>query len=194
MKKIWLTICMALLSFCGVKAQKIHFTDSANHWITTGYDCSMYPIYGVYLYTGDTLIAGNKYRYLQETLWDYGCMYGICDTVLGYWVREDTTVGKVFLWVDDTDKVLYDYALLPGDTLNYSYLPSPFWYVDTVSARDSFLIYPFEYKMWAVFKVDTLSHGYASDTQFCWGGVPIIWRKALVPYMARSHPLILCMH
>ena len=131
---------------------------------------------------------GFQYRYLEETLLDFGCTYGICDTVLGYWVREDTLTGRVYVSLNDTDMILYDYNLMPGDTVDYSYLPFPFWYIDTVYSLNSFALNSHEYKTWVYGEIDTFWHG-VSDTSFCWSGGRHIYMEAIGAFKGPLAPI-----
>ena len=119
-----------------VSAQKIHFTDSTNKWNVLHYD--PLDLFGTYhyldYYIGDTMIHSRNYRML---------------TSLGYvsYVREDTTINKVFILVNDSDYVYMDYNLNVGDMA---------WHTDNsgdtttykVANIDSVMVNFTYYKVW----------------------------------------------
>lgn len=118
MKQFLLAFLIILFFAAPVKSQKIHFTDSANHWkgIRTdeGFPQVPYSWYRWELTAGhDTTYNGQTYRIITGS--------AIYPKAL---VREDTFAGKVYIrllnpiYIQDTaEQVLYDYNLVPGDTL-----------------------------------------------------------------------------
>jgi len=168
MKKILLILCFAL-SADSVFAKKIHFTDSVNNWIMGGFDCNIQPIYGHCNYTKDTVMNGYLYRYLNDSLINTECMFGICDTIFGYWVREDTVENIVYVWFNDTDQILYDFNANFGGHCDYSFLPNHFNYIDSVMYKDSTVIDSEKYFFWANNEIDFFWHYYYPDTcdSFC---------------------------
>src|SRR4051812_20310473 len=104
MYRLLLSICL-LLSLNGY-SQKIMFTDTSNKWNIRYINPDRATIpYSAY-YGADTIIGTTNYRTL-------------IDGLVPAYVREDTIAHRVFVFntFDSTEHVLYDYNLLPGDTI-----------------------------------------------------------------------------
>jgi len=160
MKPLIPFILVALLSWSDSTAQKVHITDSANHWRTTGQG-GMDPtcfFCREYHWGNDTVIQGNHYRPLGGNSWSLGSIgMGICGGggADGYWIREDTLAGMVYYrllggW-DTLEHVLYNYNLQPGDSMVY-YFNAGTPYVDTMTDKvvrvDSILINGSFHRTW----------------------------------------------
>jgi hypothetical protein len=111
-------LVLLLFLYNGLCAQKVHFTDRGNRWEGIVHaDMPQVP-YSTYNWTAvsyrDTNYLGHTYKILSLTSGSDFMM-----------VREDTTAGKVYAvsmynyipYCDTVEQVLYDYNLLPGDTL-----------------------------------------------------------------------------
>jgi Secretion system C-terminal sorting domain len=105
---LYLVVAMySNLAFC----QKIHFTDPGNNWNvlhenygppTTYNSVSCY-------HSGDTTLHSVLYQRITTN--------GTGEPFL--LVREDTILSKVFILVNDTERIYMDYTLLPGDTITH---------------------------------------------------------------------------
>ena len=139
MKRTLFIALFFLLSF-SLYGQKIHFTDSANTWKFFDADLAHGTCYcssGFIQNSGDTIINGKK-----------------CMIVGGFPSYEDTTAGKVFFMTlpDTTDIfLLYDYSLMPGDTIvnqTNEFTPSIFTSYNEVISIDSTQINGKWYRIW----------------------------------------------
>ncbi len=133
-----LSFFLSLVIICqAATAQKIHFTDRSNKWVV-GVSCRGQASYKL-SYSGTVQANGHEYRKLED-LW-------IGRTI---WLREDTTAGKIYC-VDpnkfSAERVLYDYTLLPGDTMLLPDHQTKIW----VTGIDSILINSQFYKIWYFF-------------------------------------------
>ncbi len=90
-------------------AQKIRFTDTSNKWKFeyNSWGNGNHYTYTDSYYLGDSVINGKSYVFFKDR---------------GF-VREDTTLGRVFILNDTTDYILYDYNLKVGDTFVDRYTP-----------------------------------------------------------------------
>ncbi|MDR3681555.1 MAG: T9SS type A sorting domain-containing protein [Flavipsychrobacter sp.] len=121
-------ICSLLLSFSFLAAysQKIHFTDSRNTWQGYAFDADGHTWQPFYHYTGDSTFNGTTYKVLVNT---YGGNTNF--------VREDTLQGLVYILINNTDRILYNYNLKAGDSISYVWAQNR---VDSVVSTDSILI------------------------------------------------------
>jgi len=121
MKNLLLLLLLGSFGLCA-NAQKIRFTDSANHWQSNGYTLAGPFEFEDYI-GPDTVIYGLHYRRFSG-----GPIY----------VREDTLAGRVFYRntqsSDTAEYVLYRYDLNVGDTTHIGH------WVDSLVAIDSILI------------------------------------------------------
>jgi hypothetical protein len=150
--------------FCSLSssAQKLHFTN--NTWSTTMIDGTMgsCPIdnYGVYSITGDTLIGGKDYKIISG---------GACPHHYTGYVREDTFAGMVYININDTERILYNYNLHLGDTIHFaafdSHLPLYIHYTDSVIKVDSTMINGVYHKIFSLVEIDSAHNtgGFSSD-------------------------------
>ncbi len=109
MKK-YLTSIVFLITDTLSYSQKIHFTDSTNQWIVGVNDYGPPPTYyyQYFSFSGDTILHARTYKVMPGT------------TYFGYtFFREDTSLHKVFILVNDTDQVYLDYNLNIADTFVY---------------------------------------------------------------------------
>ncbi len=118
--------CLFGLPVVEGRAQKIAFCDTANLWVTTGeLDGSCAWERKAYL-AGDTIISGKKYQKLIHHSLTYTAYSTGCNATMGkgFFVREDAAYGMVYYRqpsVDQYEHVLYNYNLVPGDTIQYTY-------------------------------------------------------------------------
>lgn len=135
MKKLKPVLILLLLLTAQVSfAQKIRFTDTTNKWRTYWTGKPPMQSYNSYGWVKDTVINSLSYRYLNY-----------------WWVREDTTAGRVYYLRDDySEEILYDYNLKKGDTLNcmFLYITTPQYYRHYVKKVDSTLIQGVYHKVW----------------------------------------------
>jgi len=145
MKQVF-TIALFLSSF-NAGAQKLHFTDSANHWVTKGYGADCISFYREYLWGRDTIIHGLKYvEMVSGVMYNpISCTGMTIHSLDSFFIREDTLARKVYYinyniaYSPDTlEHVLYDYNLQPGDTIQYKTGTARI--TDSVTSIDSVLI------------------------------------------------------
>lgn len=108
-------------------SQKIRFTDTANTWayICVGDPSSPHP-YITYVHSSnDTTMNGWTYYKMSDPLF-----------YTPYWVREDTTTGKVYAF-DTAEFVFMDYSLGAGDTLKFRNVFSVVQQVDSIFINNS---------------------------------------------------------
>lgn len=153
-----LHICCLLISF-GSFAQKIHYTDRSNYWVTKAahlpgpYELRRYIYFG-----NDTVIAGKTYRSLKN---HNECIIPGCTITQSplYFVREDTLANIVYYinnpYTDPTERILYNFNLKVGDSI-YHMEPSCSR-LDTVFALDSAIINGVYHKVWAF----NMAHDYS---------------------------------
>lgn len=151
MKKI-ITIVLILVSL-SAGAQKIRFTDKTNKWNTATVNTEGEVGTNTYVYdTGAVFLHGNSYQTLTSVgPWLSFSAFGAC--IPGTYgggsalVREDTIAQKVlyFSTLDSMEHVLYNYNLLPGDTISYHVTSGTF--TDTVTSMDSVLYSGYYYKI-----------------------------------------------
>jgi len=116
--KNYLLLIFLLVCNTGAYAQKIHFTDSGNHW--KGFDTDeSFPQMPTGAYPWD--FFGNRDTLYNGLAYKIFAGAGPNRSVL---VREDTLAGKVYavylytgITHDSAEQVMYDYSLVPGDTL-----------------------------------------------------------------------------
>jgi len=132
MKKVLLLIFILTIWFSqAASAQKIHFTDTSNHWneLVPVWNDLQPPLlyYYTYSFRRDSTIDSNNYR-----IFDFG------------FVREDTILRKVYIrdLIVDSDRILMDYNLNAGDTFITPYKKFP------VLRIDSTLINTVWHKVW----------------------------------------------
>ncbi len=135
MKKILLFTISFFAFLLNAFSQKIHFSDSSNHWHTVFTDNLGHSYHFDYYYGNDTVINGKVYRLLNNTNFDIPGVFAI---------REDTVNNIVYQFevsVDTVERVLYNYNLHLGDTISLpSRVLSPTTYTDSVAKIDSTLI------------------------------------------------------
>lgn len=134
-----LTLLLALSN--NVIAQKIHFSDSTNKFGYLGYNGD-----GCYFnlhlsYRPDTFCFGKHYLPVTSFSTPHFCSGGFGASIYlnGYFVREDSLLHKVFVLQDTTEKLLYDYNLVVGDTISYT-SSSGLTFIDSVKSIDSTLL------------------------------------------------------
>ncbi len=141
-----LVVFLFLLFPKGVSAQKIRFTDTANSWQTaggSGTDCEWVR---TVRFSIDTVIYGNTYKKVKYVKVKYGATVAGCaaNSGMGYFVREDATDNVVYYRLpsyDNQERVLYNYNLVPGDTIQYPDFLTPGGTIaDSVVNVDSALI------------------------------------------------------
>ena len=136
MKKIVLIVFTVFTSSVA-SAQKIHFTDTSNHWSVfrdTYNDGNPLFFYSGYDYMHDTTINSIEYKIFS---------FGV--------IREDSLLKKVYIRASsgDSDIVLMDYNLHVGDTFTAQYDTfHHFYYNHIVSSIDSTLINGVWHKVW----------------------------------------------
>lgn len=132
-------------------AQKIHFTDTCNHWKLFFQVIETVSGGSEYFFGNDTIVNGRTYR--QFKYYHYPFRY--------YVVREDTMQKKVFaLDLSDTDtseKVVYDYGLTINDTFRCD---AATHYVKSV---DSVLIGTVQHRVWEMKAISCDSCGGSSE-------------------------------
>jgi len=124
--------------------QKVRFTDSTNRWNVRSYDMDGSGYHysrQYYFYYGDSTYKGNSYKLLFGGDGFFGSPS---------LVREDTTLNKVFIVINDSEEVLMDYNLIVGDVAShYRYDSHPgvrtTYYVDKL---DSTIINGVWHKVW----------------------------------------------
>lgn len=137
MKKL---LPLFLLLFClqTAYAQKIRFTDTSNRWTYLGdsWGNGSHAHFWEVFFSGDTVIQGKSYH-LQYNKDNFGQR-------LKDYVREDTAIGRVFIFRDTTEYLLYDYGYKIGDTVIDRY------WIDTTVVKniDSVTINGLWYKIW----------------------------------------------
>ena len=152
--KINITIALILLTF-SVNAQKIRFINHGNQWTTSGQqgvmpDC---PFKHTITYGPDTLLSGNIYQVVSNYTYVDTITPG-CSTIFHfdslYYVREDTMAGMVYFRspsIDTLEHILYNYNLIPGETINYNYIGYT-GITDSLAKIDSVLINSRYYKLY----------------------------------------------
>ena len=150
---------VGVLLFLGneVKAQKIYFSDSTNHWqVVEHYTPHLNTLtyYYDYWYGTITSINGKDYRLIKSTLGD------------STYVREDTTNGLVYYFdqYNYVESILYNYNLKSRDTIIYNINGNLI--IDTATFIDSILINGLKYKQinfecanYAFFRLYTVLQG-----------------------------------
>ena len=157
MKYIFL-ICLAIMAL-NVSGQKIRFCNPSNIWSTSG-TYQVCPFTNRIWYGADTVVSGNSYHIIRDD--DYrpfppsGCTPTagiVIDQV--YYVREDTLAGIVYYRFpiqDTAEHVLYNYNLVPGDTIGYYIYEggsASVYITDSVVALDTVIIEGIPYKFFA---------------------------------------------
>ena len=163
--KCFITFIIVVFSFADISAQRIHFCDTTNRWVTVGYDSTnMLPVTSYYFYgyggtgaIGDTEADGLYYFHLIDSP-----IYGSVPGGEGiYWVREDTTTGMVYFIPPPSapSSLLYNFNLVTGDTIHFnSYgfhdgLTLPI--IDSVIFNDSVEIAGQFYRRQTLMEIDT---------------------------------------
>ena len=129
-------------------AQKIHFTDSYNSWLTQGVYATAYNVRS----SNDTgIYVINGISYIRQFFGYYETGFGFFNH---YFFREDTVAGKVyyFSWQDSLEHVLYNYNLHAGDTISFDYVNPP--YIDSVISVDSTLINGVYHKVFSLYETN----------------------------------------
>ncbi|RYD57870.1 MAG: T9SS type A sorting domain-containing protein [Sphingobacteriales bacterium] len=103
MKKLYILFSFALLT-ATASAQKIHYTNKQNKWIVSEPNLAGPPSYinMVTTFDKDSVIGGQSY---VHSTWG--------------WFREDTSARIVYhkKEASSPERVLYDYNMMPGDTI-----------------------------------------------------------------------------
>lgn len=86
------------------------------------WNCGTYR-YVQYYMAGDTVIDGATYKIIGQSVsvdYEGGCTCQVPEDLGEGYLREDTAARKVYWRIpgSDTDTLLYDFTLEPGDTLN----------------------------------------------------------------------------
>lgn len=86
------------------------------------WNCGTYR-YVQYYMAGDTVIDGTAYKIIDQSVsiwYGGGCTCQVPEDLGEGYLREDTAARKVYWRIpgSDTDALLYDFTLEPGDTLN----------------------------------------------------------------------------
>jgi hypothetical protein len=158
MKKLFtLILCSVTILFARPSfGQRIRFSDTSNQWRIEYTDVHTHTdITTIQKFLGDTVVNGHQYFKLSifyEGVYDY--------------VRDDTFANKVYIlcpvtngydWVlDTTEKVLYDYNLVVGDTVPAPNSPGSYYSVWDVYTT---VINGLTYKVWD-FKADLGNYFY----------------------------------
>jgi len=174
----FLVLLAGLLQGVNTHAQRIHFCDTTNRWVTVGYDStSMAPVTSYYFYSrasyaspdghiGDTAADGYFYFYLCDS-----AMAG--STLLGpasIQVREDTVTGMVYFLPSGSGfgVPLYNYNLLIGDTIHFT----SFGYygssetdpiIDSAVYSDSVAIGSQHYRRMTLLEIDSHWHEFCGE-------------------------------
>ena len=138
-----LLILLSIIFSLSASAQKIHFTDSTNKWNILHYADPFATGHYTDYYIGDTMIHSRNYRIFAYV----GSNYASYSSGYVTYVREDTTINKVFVIVNDSEYVYMDYNLNVGDMT---------WHTDNsgntttyqVASIDSVMVNSIYYKVW----------------------------------------------
>ncbi len=134
-------------------AQKIRFVDTANSWQTSGGFSSSCMWERTARVANDTVLSGTTYKRFKYSIVKFKVTTAGCnaDDGKGYFVRQDGN-GMVYYRapaIDAYEHVLYNYNLVPGDTISYSYSMYPGGSVaDSVVSLDSILIGTTYHRVW----------------------------------------------
>jgi len=128
MKKIFLSLAIILFTLIA-KSQSLVDTNFVWSEINETYNYLDTIRQTKYIkFSGDTIIGTRHYKKVMRsddefmTTW-----YHYND----YYIREDTS-KKVYLYTNDKDKLIYDFGINIGDTINLEYGDSFTAYVDTI--------------------------------------------------------------
>ena len=148
-----LTAILIMANAASTSAQKIRFVDTANSWQTSGGFGASCMWDRTSRVTNDTLISGTNYKKFKYTTINFKITTAGCNANdgKGYFIREDGN-GMVYYRspaIDAYEHLLYNYNLVPGDTISYSYSMYPGGAVaDSVVALDSILIGTTYHRVW----------------------------------------------
>lgn len=140
--------------------QKVHFTDSTNTWkiwhINNGP-----PTVGDYAwfgYNGDTTINSVVYKKMSCPYWYASYNINTFPAESYAFIREDSTINKVFILENDTEQILMDYNLIVGDSIIHKNYHDDI-YVDTVTSIDSIIINSVYHKIWHFYPIHIAQNG-----------------------------------
>lgn len=143
MRYITLSIFFALIYFSSF-GQKIRFTDTTNTWHvrSTDFDGTYHHYYDAYYYWGDSLYNSLTYKKMWGVGYPFSNPHGGPTLI-----REDTTLNKVYILINDSEQVLMNYNLVVGDIISHTNYENDTSKL-TVSDLDSTLIKGTWYKIW----------------------------------------------
>ncbi|MBL7691488.1 MAG: T9SS type A sorting domain-containing protein [Flavipsychrobacter sp.] len=150
---ILFTAIAIMAASLSASAQKIRFVDTANSWQTSGGFSSSCMWDRTARIANDTVLSGTTYKRFKYSIIKFKVTTAGCnaDDGKGYFVRQDGN-GMVYYRapaIDAYEHVLYNYNLVPGDTISYSYSMYPGGSVaDSVVSLDSILIGTTYHRVW----------------------------------------------
>ena len=161
MKSTFVFVICFVIFFNYCPAQKIHFCDTTNRWVTSGYDSFNSRSVITYYKPSccDTPFEWPVYSYTDIDVMEYDGTFEYGGT---FSVREDTAAGILY-WLNDmtiADEVFFDYNLVPGDLFHqHNVIDSNI--IDSVVSLDSILIGSYYYRRWTMVELDTdYIHGF----------------------------------
>jgi hypothetical protein len=168
MKTLFLFLAVALSGVEGFAQTNVYhpFPDSNVVWVEATENgahppCIIYEDYNLF-FNGDTIIGSYTYKKLLKS----GHTYSNCPPPGWYYYnqqckffRQDSSLKKVFLFINGKDSLLYDFNLNVGDTLASSYI-NFFGLINVVEKVDSVLIGPSYHKRFWI--TESNQNNYAS--------------------------------